>query len=417
MPFHKPSPGILSMGKATFQVPQDALFGTNRTKLVEELLNKQQGTAAKGVVFLLGGTNPERNDSDHEPIFRQESYFWWLTGVKEPHCAVALEIPTGKTCLFIPKLPAEYATIMGPIATLQEWKEQYQVDKVEYMEQVESILETMLLLMDDDKITTTSNGHSNRSNNAGTTIASTTRLYLMKGCNSDSGNMYQPPLQDTTNLTLQSKMDTDVLFPILAECRVCKSQTELALLRHVTEVTSFAHAYVMRNIQPNMMEYQGESLFRHYCYYNYGCRMVGYTPICGCGPNAAILHYGHAGEPNDRELQQNDICLFDMGAEYFGYGSDITCSFPSCGKFTQKQKEIYQGVLQAQVAVYHMLKPGVSYLDCHKAAEAAILQNLTSIEMVVPGDKSIEELVEMRLGAVFMPHGLGHFIGEFARGA
>jgi Xaa-Pro dipeptidase len=410
MPFNKPSPGILSMGKATFHVPQDALFGANRSKLLEELIKEG---ITQGVVFLRGGTNPERNDSDHEPIFRQESYFWWLTGVKEPDCAVALDIATGKTRLFIPKLPAEYATIMGPIATPEQWKEQYQVDKVDYMEQLESILETMLL-MDDEKMTAC-NVHTNGSN-AATNNASLSKLYLMKGLNSDSGNMYQPPLQHTTNKTLRSKIDTDVLFPILAECRVCKSQTELALLRHVTEVTSFAHAYVMRNIQPNMMEYQGESLFRHYCYYNYGCRMVGYTPICGCGPNAAILHYGHAGEPNDRELQQDDICLFDMGAEYFGYGSDVTCSFPSSGKFTEKQKQIYEGVLQAQVAVYNMLKPGVSYLDCHKAAEAAILQNLTSIGMVLPGEKSIEELVDMRLGAVFMPHGLGHFIGEFAQG-
>jgi Xaa-Pro dipeptidase len=77
----------------------------------------------------------------------------------------------------------------------------------------------------------------------------------------------------------------------------------------------------MRNFKPGMMEYQGESLFRHYCYYNYGCRLVGYTPICGCGPNAATLHYGHTGEPNDRQTTDTDIALFDMGAEYFGYST------------------------------------------------------------------------------------------------
>jgi len=110
-------------------------------------------------------------------------------------------------------------------------------------------------------------------------------------------------------------------------------------------------------------------------------------------------------------LRESDICLFDLGAEYQCYGSDITCSFPVSGKFSERQKLIYNGVLQAQVDVYNMLKPGVSWMDCHKAAEAAILRQLTKMGLVVPGDKTIEELVEMRLGAVFLPCGLGHFIG------
>ena len=124
-----------------------------------------------------------------------------------------------------------------------------------------------------------------------------------------------------------------------------------------------------------------------------------------------MLHYGHAGEPNDRMLGEDDICLFDLGAEYFGYGSDITCSFPANGKFSERQKDIYLGVLQAQIDVYNMLKPGTSWLDCHKAAEAAILKNLIRMGLVNQGDKSVDELVEMRLGAVFLPCGLGHFIG------
>ena len=160
----------------------------------------------------------------------------------------------------------------------------------------------------------------------------------MKGPNSDSGKIYEPPLQVLQEFP--NRVDTTTLFPILAECRVVKSPAELRLLQHVTEVTSFAHAYVMRNMKPHMMEYQGESLFRHYCYYNYGCRLVGYTPICGCGPNASILHYGHAGEPNARQTREGEMCLFDMGAEYFGYGSDVTCSFPINGIFSDKQRPI-----------------------------------------------------------------------------
>ena len=138
-----------------------------------------------------------------------------------------------------------------------------------------------------------------------------------------------------------------------------------------------------------MYEYQSESLFRHYCFYNYGCRFVGYTPICACGPNAAVLHYGHAGEPNSRKIQEGDLLLYDMGAELSsgGYGSDITCSFPANGTLQTKQKDVFEGVLNAQRAVYAILKPGVSWVTCHETAEAAILTKLAEIGIVLPGHK------------------------------
>lgn len=235
------------------------------------------------------------------------------------------------------------------------------------------------------------------------------KVLVLRGVNSDSGNEYIPPTFDSKEIIV----DDELLFPIFAECRVQKSSAELDLIRYCTEITSLAHVFTMKNMKPGMMEYQGESLFRHFIYYNFGARHVGYTSICACGPNAAVLHYGHAGAPNNRQLQDGDVCLFDMGAEYFCYGSDVTCSFPTSSnkKFTPKQRSVYEGVLSAQRVVIGMLKPGVSWVDCHKAAEGEVLKALIGLRIVLPGECSVEELVEMRLGAVFMPHGLGHFIG------
>lgn len=362
-----------------YEISLQEVFANNREKLLNQL---DEGS----LVFLKGGAAETRFDSDHEPLFRQESYFLWLTGVVDPDCAVAIS-KSGCT-LFIPRLPPSYATIMGHIKTPDEWKELFQVDQVLYTDTTE----TFLL----EQLETLSNGQQ-------------AKVLLMDGENSDSGNRYEPP--KFSDERLQSLVDSSTLFPIMAECRVIKSPAELDLLRHVSEVTSFAHVYVMRNIRPEMFEYQCESLFRHYCYYNYGCRLVAYTPICGCGPDGAVLHYGHTGEPNARQIAAEDMCLYDMGAEYFGYGSDVTCSFPASGTFTEKQKGIWEGVVQAQISVYNMFKPGVSFVDCHKAAEKTILEHLAGVGIVKPGDTSFDELVEKRLGAVFMPHGLGHFIG------
>ena len=235
---------FFSMGPNTFHVPIEDVFVANRNKLL------QQVDDPHAVIYLQGGPSTTRFDSDHEPLFRQESYFWYLTGVKEPDCSLVL-LPTNRTVLFVPRLPPEYATIMGSIRSLDEWKRIYHVDAVKYTDNVERFLEK-LLLEDEHK-----------------------QLWLLHGLNSDSGKHFEPP--SLQSKLLKARSNTTCLFPVLAECRVTKSEAELQLLRHVTEVTSFGHVHTMRHMQPGRMEYQGESLFRHYCYYQYGCRHVGYT--------------------------------------------------------------------------------------------------------------------------------------------
>lgn len=98
-----------------------------------------------------------------------------------------------------------------------------------------------------------------------------------------------------------------------------------------------------------------------------------------------------------------------MGSEYFCYASDITCSYPSSGKFSKEQAIVYNAVLDANLAVREALKPGVSWVDMHLLAERIILERLRSAGLLTG---ELDEMVENRLGAIFMPHGLGHFIGE-----
>lgn len=151
------TPPFFSMGLDTFKVPVDGVFVENRRKLVSKLKEQQ----VKGVVYLTGGPSTTRFDSDHEPLFRQESYFHYLTGVKEPDCSLTIQVETGHTCLYVPELPASYATIMGRIRTTDEWKDLYQVEQVKYTKDVEASLLDMM--------------------------ESSSKLLLLKGLNSDSG--------------------------------------------------------------------------------------------------------------------------------------------------------------------------------------------------------------------------------------
>lgn len=234
---------FLSMGQETYKVSMKEVFGANRRKLCQALRNAGY---KDGSVVLQGGRSETRYDSDHEPIFRQESYFWYLSGVKEPDCILRLCIETEEATLYIPNLPAEYATIMGPIATPEQWRDSYSFDRVMYIENFQFECETVVNRVSNGtrpKLCKLTQGKSRLLiclplSHLGVAV-------LMKGRNSDSGIMYDPPEELLSNVTMKDQIDVDALFPILAECRVIKTEAELKLLQFVTEVTSFAHAYVM----------------------------------------------------------------------------------------------------------------------------------------------------------------------------
>lgn len=148
-----------------------------------------------------------------------------------------------------------------------------------------------------------------------------------------------------------------------------------------------------------------ESFFVYDCQQKYFCgRVQPYHSICGCGPTAATLHY----HDNNKWLKDGHMMLTDQGHQVHHYVSDVTTSFPVNGKFSQKQKEIYDIVLNANRAVLNSLKPGVVWKDMHLLAEKVTLEGLKKLGLV-KGD--INEMLEKRLGFIFQPHGLGHLIG------
>jgi Xaa-Pro dipeptidase len=100
--------------------------------------------------------------------------------------------------------------------------------------------------------------------------------------------------------------------------------------------------------------------------------------------------------------------LFDMGGEYYCYGSDITCTYPSNGKFTDKQRFVYETTLKANRAVLEAVKPGVSWVDMHLLADRVILEEMKKAGLL-QGD--IEDMLKERICSLFFPHGLGHFLG------
>jgi len=378
-----PKDGYYSLGLNTLKVPM-TLFDENRQRLANAL-RSNPGTPSNAVVLLQAGGEMgvcEGDSSDVGPVFRQESYFHWAFGVLEPDYYGAVEVSTGRSILFMPRLPQEYAIWMGAIKSPKDIKRMYGVDEVYYLEDMKKFLSTM------------ANGGK-------------PTLLTLLGTNTDSGKTTRTAAFDGIS---EFKTDSVVLFPIIAELRVIKTEEELKVLRYVTQVSSDAHMQVMRAIKPGMKEYQCESTFLHNVYHNGGCRNVSYTCICGTGRSGSVLHYGHANAPNDQTIKDGDIVLFDMGGEYYCFCSDITCSYPANGKFTEKQKVIYNAVLRASKAVIDALKPGVSWIAMHKLANRITLEDLVKAG-ILKGD--VDEMMKVNLaGRCFQPHGLGHFIGN-----
>ncbi|XP_010285967.1 PREDICTED: xaa-Pro dipeptidase-like, partial [Phaethon lepturus] len=179
-------------------------------------------------------------------------------------------------------------------------------------------------------------------------------LLTLRGVNTDSGNVSKEASFEGIS---QFNVNNKILHPEIAECRVIKTDMELEVLRYTNKISSEAHKEVMKAVKVGMKEYEMESLFQHYCYTRGGMRHTSYTCICGSGENSSVLHYGHAGAPNDKTIEDGDLCLFDMGGEYYCYGSDITCTFPANGKFTPDQRAIYEAVLKSSRAVMKAVKP------------------------------------------------------------
>nr|AKF43212.1 metallopeptidase M24 family protein [Pelargonium tetragonum] len=359
------------------------LHVANREKLLKSIRSHLSDSSRplQGFVLLQGGEEKNRYCTDHTELFRQESYFAYLFGVREPGFYGAIDIATGNSILFAPRLPAEYAVWLGEIKSLSHFKERYMVSMIYYTDEIAQVL-------------------CDQYGGSGKPL-----LFLLHGLNTDSDNFSKP-----AEFQGMEKFETDLttLHPILTECRVLKSDLELALIQFANDISSEAHIEVMRKTRVKMKEYQLESMFLHHTYMYGGCRHCSYTCICATGGNGAVLHYGHAAAPNERILEDGDMALLDMGAEYHFYGSDITCSFPVNGKFTSDQALIYNAVLEAHNAVISSMKPGVNWIDMHKLAEKTILESLKKGSILV-GD--VDDMMAKRLGAVFMPHGLGHFMG------
>lgn len=186
------------------------------------------------------------------------------------------------------------------------------------------------------------------------------------------------------------------LISKIAPLRMVKSDEEIKEMRKAIEITIEGVKALMKNVKAGMKEYEIESYFDFECKTR-GVKDYAFRTIAAAGKNATILHY----VDNNSELKDGDLILFDLGAQWNLYNGDITRAFPINGKFTERQKEVYEAVLRVNKAVINKIKPGVDSKELDEWARGLIAEECIKLGII----KEKEEVIK------YYWHRIGHSLG------
>jgi len=237
------------MDSSTFEYAlrlPNSLFKTNREKFFAAF--KQKVTEhEKALIVFKGKDDLPVDDTDIDYVVRQESFFYYLFGVQETGCSAAIDITEEKVILFYPRFDEIYKLWMK-VLSLEDVQELYPDFEVRFVDEMEDYVKDF----------------------------SPSQIFINKGINSDSGAETIVPKFKWLE---EHKVETELLHPILSECRVTKNPEEITILEVANKISSEAHCWTMKHCKPGVRESYLESKFKAYCMENYNCKIVPYVSI------------------------------------------------------------------------------------------------------------------------------------------
>lgn len=347
--------------------------------------NKLMRLMQTGIAIIPTAPEAIRNRDSHYP-FRFDSYFYYLTGFKEPEALLVLlagDVGEGratKSILFCREKDMEREIWdgfrVGPAAAIQA----FGVDEAYPISSIDEILPTLL--------------------------ANQPRLFYSLGSDAHwdtkvTAWLNQVKAQARTGISAPD--DIADVRKLLDEMRLFKSPAEQALMRRSAAIAASAHQRAMKVVRAGKMEYEIEAEFLHE-FYRCGAQAPAYTSIIAGGANACTLHYN----ANNATLHDGDLLLIDAGCELDGYASDITRTFPVNGKFSGAQKDVYELVLAAQAAAIAQVNPASHWNKPHEAALDILVQGFIDFGWCA-GSKAA--VIESGAYRQFYMHRTGHWLG------
>jgi len=194
-------------------------------------------------------------------------------------------------------------------------------------------------------------------------------------------------------------------FPILEEIRGVKEAEEIALIKKACEITEKGFRRILGFVKPGVWEYEIEAELLHEFVRNRS-KGFAYTPIIAAGANSNVLHYIE----NNKECKSGDLILLDTAAEYANYSSDLTRTIPVSGRYSKRQKQVYNAVLRVKEAATALLKPGVLWHEYHQEVGQLMTAELLELKLLDKADIQSEDPSWPAYKKYFM-HGTSHHLG------
>ena len=351
-----------------------AEYQRRRTRLMELM--------AEGSIAILPSARVVYRNRDTEYPFRQSSDFYYLTGFDEPESVLVL-VPgrkQGEVILFCRERDVTNEQWTGERLGPERAAQLLGVDDAFPIGDLSDILPGL--------------------------IEGRSRVYYNLGEHPELERdvmMWVRSLRIRGVHGVESPDEFTVLGHLLHDLRLYKSPAEQKLIKRAADISAAAHVRAMKTARPGLNEADLEAEIVHEFMRN-RARFPAYPCIVGAGANACVMHY----VKNDAPLRDGDLVLIDAGAEYEYYASDLTRTFPINGKFTSAQRDLYEVVLNAQLAAIDAATPGAPYDRVHQAAIGRMVDGLVALK-VLKGSR--DEILETESYRRFCIHKTSHWLG------
>ena len=353
------------------------LFITNRKAFAAKI--------QKGALAIFNANDIMPTNADGSMPFRQNSDLFWLSGVDQEE-SLLLIFPNHpdenmREVLFLKETNKEIAIWEGAKLTKEEAFNTSGIKTVFWLSELEHKLDELIKKAD--------------------------AIYLNKNMHARSKSEVQTR-DDRFRLMIAQKFtakEIKEVAPIMHELRYVKSDIEIALLQNACDITEKGLRRILPFIKPGIMEYEIEAELMHEFLRNRS-KGFAYEPIIGSGINSCVLHY----IDNNKACKDGDILLMDFGAEYANYASDLTRTVPVNGRFSKRQKTVYNAVLHVMKEATKMLVPGTLFNDYNKEVGKIMEAELIKLGLLDKHDVQKQDAENPLYKRYFM-HGTSHSLG------
>ncbi len=354
-----------------------SLFVSNRKQFIKHI----KGNAI--AIFTSNDAMP--TNADGTMGFRQNNDLFYLAGIDQEDTLLLIfpdhHLETHREILFIKETNEHIAIWEGNKLTKEEARKASAIETIFWSHQFESVFKN--LVFEADHIYLNTNEHLR----ADSSVA--TRSDRLIGWCKEKFPLHQ----------------YHRAAPILQQLRMIKSSQEIALISQACAITEKAFRRILPFIKPGVMEYEIEAEILHEFVRNKS-RGPAYASIIASGKSACVLHYIN----NDKACLKGETILMDFGAEYANYAADLTRCVPVSGKFSKRQKEVYNAVLNILNQAQKLLKPGLHFKEYNEAVVALVEQELVGLKLISLKELKSQDKKNPLYKKYFM-HGISHYLG------